>query len=73
MSVTIEACLLGDATGDGRINAADATRVKCMVAELYEGSELSILAADADGKNGMRAADATRILRYVAELIDSLQ
>lgn len=60
----LEPVVFGDANGDGKVNAKDATRILRYVAG-YD-VEIDLKAADANGDGKVNAKDATRILRYVA-------
>ena len=55
----------GDANGDGKIRANDATRIMQYLAEWDVTIDLDNADANGDGK--VRANDATRIMQYLAE------
>ena len=62
--------LVGDANGDGKVAAADATQVLLYTTKGQDGSAIKdgtntyYAAAYSDGKVALAAADATQILLY---------
>lgn len=62
--------LRGDANGNGKVAANDATRIQRYLATGVTGNNtldaLELLAADANGNGKVAANDATRIQRYLA-------
>ena len=64
--------VLGDVTGDGIADAADAVMIQRYDAGLLALSDEQIIAADVTGDGTVDAADAVRIQRYDAGLISSL-
>ena len=68
-----EAILWGDASGDGRVNAMDATRILRYAAKLIKEDKIDLIAADVNSDGRVNAMDATRILRYAAKLIPELK
>ena len=63
----------GDASGDGKVNAMDATRILRYVAKLIKEDKIDLIAADVNSDGRVNAMDATRILRYAAKLIAELK
>lgn len=63
---------LGDVTGDGIVDAADAVMIQRYDAGLINLSVNQLQAADVTGDGTVDAADAVRIQRYDAGLISSL-
>lgn len=64
---------LGDPTGDGSINAEDATMILVAAARIGTGGESGLTsqefaAADIDSNNAINAMDATAILRFAAAM-----
>lgn len=70
-SPVLEPVLLGDVTGDGYINSADATMVLLYYAGRIELDDRAAAAADVTGDGVINSADATRILLYYAGRITS--
>ena len=70
-TITIESVMHGDANGDGRVTARDATRITQYVAKW--DVEIVKAAADVNGDGKITARDATRILQYVAKWDVTLQ
>ena len=70
---TGEEILWGDASGDGRVNAMDATRILRYAAKLIKEDKIDLIAADVNSDGRVNAMDATRILRYAAKLITELK
>lgn len=66
VSVTIEACLLGDITGDGLINITDLAMERRTVAGTFVPGELALLAGDANSDGTVNITDLAMIRRYVA-------
>lgn len=64
--------ILGDVTGDGIADAADAVMIQRYDAGLIDLTAQQIQAADVTGDGTVDAADAVRIQRYDAGLISSL-
>ena len=60
--------LLGDANGDGKVNARDARALLRFIAGLTEESEIDQIAADYNGDGKINARDARAILRHIAGL-----
>lgn len=60
--------LLGDANGDGEVNARDARLVLRYSAKLLDGDQLSLELADVNGDGKVNARDARIILRQAAGL-----
>ena len=63
---------LGDANGDGAVDAIDAARVLMIDAGLVELTEADIEACDANCDGSVDAIDAAHILRFDAGLIEEL-
>ena len=63
----------GDASGDGKVNAMDATRILRYAAKLITEDKIDLIAADVNSDGRVNAMDATRILRYAAKLIAELK
>lgn len=59
----------GDANGDGKINATDASMILRYAAGLLEDASFDRTAADVNGDGTVNATDASLILRYAAGLI----
>ncbi len=70
---TGEEILWGDASGDGKVNAMDATRILRYAAKLIKEDKIDLIAADVNSDGRVNAMDATRILRYAAKLITELK
>ena len=68
-----EEILWGDASGDGKVNAMDATRILRYAAKLIAEDKIDLIAADVNSDGRVNAMDATRILRYAAKLITDLK
>ena len=60
--------LLGDANGDGRVNARDARLLLRYAAGLAGEDEIDLAAADYNGDGRVNARDARAVLRYAAGL-----
>lgn len=65
--------VLGDSTGDGYVNASDASYILSVYAEFSTGREHVLLneeryAMDIDGDNMIDASDASSVLGYYAYL-----
>ena len=60
--------LLGDANGDGVINARDARLLLRYAAGLVDAAELDLVAADYNGDGKVNARDARALLRAIAGL-----
>ena len=60
--------LLGDANGDGRVNARDARLLLRYAAGLAGEDEIDLAAADYNGDGRVNARDARGVLRYAAGL-----
>ena len=60
--------LLGDANGDGRVNARDARLLLRYAAGLADEDEIDLAAADYNGDGRVNARDARGVLRYAAGL-----
>ena len=65
--------LWGDANGDGRVNAMDATRILRYAAKLVAADQIDLTVSDVNDDGKVNAMDATRILRYAAKLITELR
>lgn len=65
--------LWGDASGDGKVNAMDATRILRYAAKLITEDKIDLIASDVNSDGKVNAMDATRILRYSAKLITELK
>lgn len=59
--------LLGDATGDGRVNIRDVTAIQRHVAELEFLNGIRMAAADVNGSQNVTVLDATELQCYLAE------
>ncbi len=70
---TGEEIIWGDASGDGKVNAMDATRILRYAAKLITEDKIDLIAADVNSDGRVNAMDATRILRYAAKLITELK
>ena len=70
-TVSVRSFLPGDANGDGKVTARDATRILQYVAKW--DVEIVNAAADVNGDSKITARDATRILQYVAKWDVTLQ
>ena len=57
---------IGDANGDGKVNARDARMILRYMAELISADEIHMAAADFNGDNRVNARDARAILRMIA-------
>lgn len=68
LAFTASANNLGDVTGDGKINAADARLTLRYASKLDELTEEQIAAADVDASGKVTAADARKILRVASHL-----
>lgn len=68
-----EEILWGDASGYGKVNAMDATRILRYAAKLIAEDKIDLIAADVNSDGRVNAMDATRILRYAAKLITDLK
>lgn len=68
LAFTASANNLGDVTGDGKINAADARLALRYASKLEELTEEQITAADVDASGKVTPADARKILREAAGL-----
>lgn len=66
VSITIEACLLGDISGDGLINITDLAMERRTVAGTFVPGELSLLAGDTNGDGIVNITDLAMTRRYVA-------
>ncbi|MBR6594948.1 MAG: dockerin type I repeat-containing protein, partial [Clostridia bacterium] len=66
---TPDVILLGDVTGDGKVNALDAAFVLRYDAGLIGEDRLKLDAADVTGDGKINAQDAAFILRYDAGLL----
>lgn len=64
--------LLGDANGDGAVNAADASMILQYSVRLIDESAFSFEAADVNHSESVSSADASIILQVVAGYIPSL-
>ncbi len=60
--------LLGDANGDGKVNARDARALLRYIADLVDESEIELAAADYNHDGKVNARDARAILRAIAGL-----
>ena len=60
---------LGDVTGEGTINSADALEVLKHAAKLTELTGTKYLAANVQKDATLNSADAVKILKYAAKLI----
>jgi alpha-tubulin suppressor-like RCC1 family protein len=67
----ISCVLIGDANGDGNVNAVDATLILQHAAGLV-GTLRCQAQADVNGDGNVNAIDATLVLQYVAGFIDTL-
>ena len=70
--VPMEQTMIGDLTGDGKVDITDATVIQKAVAELIELTDEQKKAADTNGDGKVDITDATMIQKFVAELIDHL-
>lgn len=66
-SETPATCLIGDATGDGKIDIRDVTAIQRHCAEYDALDGVYALAADVDQDGSITVADATCIQMYLAE------
>ena len=66
-SETPATCLVGDATGDGKIDIRDVTAIQRHCAEYDALDGVYALAADVDQDGSITVADATCIQMYLAE------
>ena len=60
--------ILGDADGDGDVNAVDATLILRKLAAIPSGTDFDKLAADVDGDGEVTSIDATLLKRYIAHM-----
>lgn len=60
---------LGDANGDGKVDAFDASLILRYAAGQVDGNTVNTAAVDVDGSGKVDAYDASLVLRYVAGLI----
>ena len=65
-----ETGLLGDANGDGTVNAVDAMLVLQYYTGANDGSELKLDLCDVDGNGAVNSLDAMYILQYYTGAID---
>lgn len=65
-SGSTEKIMVGDANGDGKVQATDARIVLQFVAGLKDKSELNFLNSDVNNDSNISATDARRILQIVA-------
>ena len=68
----ISTAILGDANGDGAVDAMDAARILMMDAGLVELTEADFAACDVNGDGAVDSMDAARILMFDAGLIEKL-
>ena len=61
------AYLLGDVTGDGKVDVQDVTAMQRIIAEMNVPDERTIKAADIDKDGTVSVSDATLLQRYLAE------
>ena len=64
--------ILGDANGDGAVDAMDAARILMIDAGLVELTEADFAACDVNGDGAVDSMDAARILMFDAGLIEKL-
>ena len=64
---------VGDANCDGKLSAADITRIARHLAEISVEEDPYIISLfDTDKSGAVNAADATHLARYLARIIDKL-
>lgn len=68
INLTAQMKYAGDANGDGKVNATDATAVLKHVVEINKLSGFGLVNADANGDGKINATDATTILKQVVGL-----
>lgn len=68
--VTIEAALLGDISGDGKITIVDALRVQQKLVNKFTATELGELAANVNGDTKVTIVDALRIQQHLLGKFD---
>ncbi|MDD3400872.1 MAG: dockerin type I domain-containing protein [Eubacteriales bacterium] len=64
-----EIALIGDATRNGSLDAADAARILRYIVKYETLTDLELLISDTNGDGDVTAADAANILRYIVHLI----
>ena len=69
---TVDAGIIGDVNGDGKVDVTDATLLQQYLAEMAELSPAQLAVADTNGDGKIDVTDATAIQNYIAELIDHL-
>ena len=73
--VKIEACLLGDITGDGQIKANDYKKLKSFILEKITSDdvgEMGLLASDITGDSQIKANDYKKLKSFILEKISTL-
>lgn len=69
----MEARLLGDVNGDGKVDTADSALLLKYTAELTDLSQENLDAADVNRDQKQDTKDVTQILKLSAEIIDSFR
>lgn len=72
--ITVASIVYGDATGDGKVNSKDVTRLKKYLADYDDDTGISTVdispGADANGDGKVNSKDVTRLKKYLADYDD---